>query len=1086
MYRNIFFHKKLIFSLVFVSLFTLVSGCKMGRVNPYDAKSSNFVGKGCILAKGKVDIPGGASVTTGELIIEAFSDTCSVRNDSSFFVYIPSLEGFQLVTACFKTGEGNSVLLAYGTNNELKDFRFSSRSTAIALCLMSPLLAGASEADKLTMEQNVVGHADFNSLVSKVEEVIKTDPNNLSNYDAHSDLYNDATRIVYNILGSTKEVTKSGNLQIGDGTGNKLNYINSINLYYGYRRTDRGNETNPNYWVVSSGDAKWAWSMPPWTRVEVSSELDGNEENVVFLSTGFVSGFLSDRTRCAGAVENITKGVFMIVDIVIPIFSPISPSLEKYHSTLVAHQGGFLNIANSEIEEINTCKQNGDYLGIALAFLETQKKLWANEDFLNWLTSEVGTDIFVGFMKNQIKESGVEVAKQTLGQFGNKLSKQGEKIIRGLFKGIFIVVESGPKTGYFIYDLICAQDEMSFYVKQANGVPTVYQTMPPNKPNAPNGPLTGYAGTSVTFTAVTTDPDGDNISYEFEWGDGSQNGYSNQVSSGSQGQFSHTYSSGGTFNVKASARDVHGCPSDWSGIAQITISGGGGNNAPYTPSTPTGATTGNINTPYDFSSSAANPADPDGDNVAIRFDWNGDGTDISPWSSFVSSGTSVPMSHSWSTANTYYVKAQTKDINGATSGWSSEHQIVISGNSAGWIKTFEASSQDWSSGQFVQQTQDGGYTIIGQSCANYGGNDDVWIIKTDESGNKLWDKRFDGGGGTEQGKSGCQTSDGGYIICGWTNSYSDGDIWIIKTDGSGNKLWDKLLWGGTSWVKWGGTSVFQTSDGGYIICGTSWEYGVGVDPRLVKTDANGDIQWDKPFYANNNYWYAYSVKQTQDGGYIFCADGESNDSVWLIKADASGNKLWEKTLGNGDNAAGQNLQQTDDGGYIIVGNTINDDVWIIKADADGNQQWNNNFGGTGGDVGCSVQQTFDGGYIITGSTTSYGTGNGDVWIIKTDASGNKQWDKAIDCNNNDIGYSIWQTSDGGYIITGRTIGLSQCDDMLLIKTDASGNTSKQGKSNFVQENQSAFPPHSISNKFMPENRPIHRTPATSEKSRRVK
>jgi len=187
-----------------------------------------------------------------------------------------------------------------------------------------------------------------------------------------------------------------------------------------------------------------------------------------------------------------------------------------------------------------------------------------------------------------------------------------------------------------------------------------------------------------------------------------------------------------------------------------------------------------------------------------------------------------------------------------------------------------------------------------------------------------------------------------------------------------------------------------------------------------------------------------SVRQTSDGGYIIAGwsrplSGNGGD-VWLIKTDANGNKEWDKTLGDGDGDWGGSAQQTSDGGYVIVGATGSlgaggGDVWLIKTDADGGSVWDRTFGGPGYDIGQSVQQTTDGGYIIAGTTWSDGASNGDVWLIKTDADGNKVWDEVFGGDDDDRGYSVQQTLDGSYIIAGETKSYgASWYDVWLIKT----------------------------------------------------
>jgi len=257
-----------------------------------------------------------------------------------------------------------------------------------------------------------------------------------------------------------------------------------------------------------------------------------------------------------------------------------------------------------------------------------------------------------------------------------------------------------------------------------------------------------------------------------------------------------------------------------------------------------------------------------------------------------------------------------------------------------WTRTFGGKGDD--EGKYVQQTSDGGYILVGYTDSHSSDNTDVWLIKTDAKGNKLWERKFNRSK-CDIGYSGQQTSDGGYILASTTGPGGENpsDILLIKTDTKGNKLWEKVFKRSWSW----GASVQQTRDGGYIILTTAG-YGEGV------------------------------------GG----------DDAWLIKTDARGNKLWEKTFDISRWERCTSVQQTSDGGYILVGYTDsygsgNTDVWLIKTDAKGNKVWDRKLGGKGNDEGNSVQQTSDGGYILVGGTTSYGSGNMDVWLIKTDAEG---------------------------------------------------------------------------------------------------
>ena len=148
---------------------------------------------------------------------------------------------------------------------------------------------------------------------------------------------------------------------------------------------------------------------------------------------------------------------------------------------------------------------------------------------------------------------------------------------------------------------------------------------------------------------------------------------------------------------------------------------------------------------------------------------------------------------------------------------------------------------------------------------------------------------------------------------------------------------------------------------------------------------------------------------------------------------------WEKTFGGPTDDQGTSVQETNDGGFIITGYKDFDDVFLIKTDGNGHEQWNKTFGGWSFEFGFSVKQTIDGGYIIAGHTLSFGVGNGDVYLIKTDGSGNELWNKTFGGSSVDYGYSVQQSTDGGYIIVGYSSSFGNQEDVYLIKTDSNGN-----------------------------------------------
>ena len=358
-----------------------------------------------------------------------------------------------------------------------------------------------------------------------------------------------------------------------------------------------------------------------------------------------------------------------------------------------------------------------------------------------------------------------------------------------------------------------------------------------------------------------------------------------------------------------------------------------------------------------------------------------------------------------------------------------------------WNRTFGGSG--WDVGFSVAQTSDGGYIVAGYTRSYGAGGNDVWLIKTNSEGNRQWSRTF-GGSDWDGAYSVAQTSDGGYIVAGYTRSYDAGadDAWLIKTDSEGNEQWNRVF-DGSGWD--GAYSVEQTTDGGYILTGWRGSY-IGRhqnDIWLIKTDSEGNEQWNRVF-GGLLLDVGRCVRQTSDGGYIVIGKtwsyGAGCYDVWLIKTDSEGNKQWNRTFGGSEWDVGNCVAQTSDGGYIIAGRTTSygagaGDAWLIKTDSEGDEQWNQTFGGSGYDVGYCVTQTSDGGYIIAGEARSYADSRGDAWLIKTDSEGDEQWSQTFGgLGYYDVSYSVDQTSDGGYIVTGwtRSYGAGR-DSVWLIK-----------------------------------------------------
>ncbi len=371
---------------------------------------------------------------------------------------------------------------------------------------------------------------------------------------------------------------------------------------------------------------------------------------------------------------------------------------------------------------------------------------------------------------------------------------------------------------------------------------------------------------------------------------------------------------------------------------------------------------------------------------------------------------------------------------------------VVTHAQSGFQKTFGGPEAE--QGFSVQQIWDRGYYVVGYTESIGAGSGDVNLIKTDSLGTALWARTY-GGTSMDIGYQAQNTFEGRYIIAGLTYSFGagSGDVYLIRTEGNGDTLWTRTFGGAD--LDWG-YSVQQTADHGFIVAGSTNSFGAGMgDFYLIKTDSTGETVWEKTYGGVQND-QGRSVLQTwPDGGYIIAGStssyGSGESDVYLIKTDSLGTLVWSQTYGEVGSDHGFFVQQTlSDGGYIVTGDkysayTGGRDIYLIKTDTSGDTLWTKTFGGTGSDAGSAVRATTDGGYIVTGYTESYGFGGRDVYLIKTNSTGQVLWAQYYGGPDNDVGSSIELTFDGGYIITGYTESFGSGNrDVFLIKTDANG------------------------------------------------
>jgi len=366
------------------------------------------------------------------------------------------------------------------------------------------------------------------------------------------------------------------------------------------------------------------------------------------------------------------------------------------------------------------------------------------------------------------------------------------------------------------------------------------------------------------------------------------------------------------------------------------------------------------------------------------------------------------------------------------------------------VPVFQQTFGGWNDefGYAVDQCTDDGFIIIGSTVTFGAGAKDFYLIKTDGNGIMEWSKTY-GGGNFDEAFAGQQTTDGGYIMAGYTYSYGQGlsDIYLVKTDANGDTLWTRT-YGGTDYEEAYG--VQQTTDGGYIVAGQTRSFGAGEDDvYLLKIDGSGNLQWSQVL-GGAGYDDGYAVEQTTDGGYMITgytwSIGQGDREFLMIKTDANGDTLWTKAYGDSNYDILYGAQQTSDGGYIAIGETWSfgqggADMYLQKTDASGNLSWAKTYGVIDYDIGYSVQKTSDGGYILTGTKTHPDDFSFDLLQIKTDATGNEQWVTSYRKPGDEYGRAVQECTDGGFVTVGYTSSYGAGNfDVYLVKSDAFGNT----------------------------------------------
>jgi len=312
---------------------------------------------------------------------------------------------------------------------------------------------------------------------------------------------------------------------------------------------------------------------------------------------------------------------------------------------------------------------------------------------------------------------------------------------------------------------------------------------------------------------------------------------------------------------------------------------------------------------------------------------------------------------------------------------------------------------DFAVARDVKQVADGGFIIAGYDRGPLA--EDLYLVRTDPNGNSVWSGRYGGSG--SDGAYSVQVVPLGYMVAGMTSGLDD--VWLLMCDDSGDTIWTR-----TYGQQGEGYCLRRTRDGGYVIAGHSGLW-LGSDFLLIKTDPEGNMQWLRT-YGGSDVDRAYAVAVADDGGYVLAGFGGDGFYYDMIKVDSLGEFVW----GIHPDGYFYALDKTSDGGYIGAG--TKEGVWgnfvlyLRKVDSDGSLQWQKSYGDSPDwSVANSVRQTPDGGYIVAGYTGNWYYE--DLYVLKTDSLGNKEWDKSYSVSYGHAGaYAVEPTSDGCYIVAG--------------------------------------------------------------------
>ena len=340
-----------------------------------------------------------------------------------------------------------------------------------------------------------------------------------------------------------------------------------------------------------------------------------------------------------------------------------------------------------------------------------------------------------------------------------------------------------------------------------------------------------------------------------------------------------------------------------------------------------------------------------------------------------------------------------------------------------WGRTFGGAAEDRAYG--LVHLPDGGWLLAGNSREGPGLSFDAWLLRLDQRGRSLWERRF-GGPDTDQVFAAAPTRDGGVVLAGHTRSQGAGesDLWLFRLDARGNLLWERVLGGGANERA---RSIIAAREGGFLVSGFTASQGAGDrDAWILRLDAAGQLLWEQVLGGSGDDG-AFHASPHPEGGFAVVGyrSSDAGYDLWVLRLDEAGDKLWSRSFDRSVFEAATAVAALPDGGLVVAGVTgipdsLQDNVWLAGLDREGTVRWERVLGGPARDNAWAITPRAAGGVIVAAATSSQGAGSADAWLIAVDALGDIVWERVVGGPKWDKPLALSRGVDGGLVIAGTT------------------------------------------------------------------